>query len=71
MLPGYALWSEQRQKFILKFDPIFAMTGDVAADTANLTKHFEQVIRENPTQWLWLHRRWKTRPPGQPDLYAK
>ncbi len=71
VLPGYALWSEQRQKFILKFDPIFAMTGDVATDTANLTKHFEQVIRRNPTQWLWLHRRWKTRPPGQPDLYAK
>ena len=71
VLPGYCLWSEERQKHILKFDPIFPMTGDVAADTANLTKHFEQVIRDHPAQWLWLHRRWKTRPAGQPDLYAR
>ncbi|HYK59598.1 MAG TPA: lipid A biosynthesis acyltransferase, partial [Bryobacteraceae bacterium] len=29
----------------------------------------ESVIREYPDQWLWIHRRWKTRPAGEPALY--
>lgn len=69
VLPGYAFWNRARQKYILKFDPIFPMTGDVQADTAGLAKHFERVIRSQPDQWLWLHRRWKARPPGEPELY--
>lgn len=63
VIPGYALWQEDRRKYILHFDPILEMTGDLTHDTARLTHHLEGVIRRHPDQWLWLHRRWKTRPP--------
>ncbi len=69
VIPGYALWNEAKGKYVLRFDPVFEMTGDVVEDTARLTKHFEGVIRRVPDQWLWLHRRWKTRPEASPALY--
>ena len=30
---------------------------------------FESMVRRYPEQWLWVHKRWKTRPPGHPKLY--
>jgi KDO2-lipid IV(A) lauroyltransferase len=30
---------------------------------------YERILRRDPTQWLWGHPRWKTRPPGEPPLY--
>ena len=69
VIPGYALWDAKKGKYVLRFDPVFAMTGDVVEDTARLAKHFEGVIRRDPAQWLWLHRRWKTQPPGAGSIY--
>jgi KDO2-lipid IV(A) lauroyltransferase len=69
VIPGFALWSEQEQKYILRFLPIVEMTGDAEADTQHLHTQLEEVIREDPDQWLWIHRRWKTRPPGEAPLY--
>jgi KDO2-lipid IV(A) lauroyltransferase len=69
VIPGFALWSEKEQKYILKFYPPLPMTGAVAVDTQVLHAQLERVIREYPDQWLWLHRRWKTRPPGSKNLY--
>ncbi len=63
VIPGFALWSEKERKYILKFYPPLPVTGDAALDTQILHAHLERVIREYPDQWLWLHRRWKTRPP--------
>jgi KDO2-lipid IV(A) lauroyltransferase len=38
---------------------------DVACLTQRLTRQIEDWVRETPEQWLWMHRRWKTRPPGE------
>ena len=66
VIPGFALWSEAEQKFILRFYPEVLISGDVQVDTARIHAVLERAIRESPDQWLWIHRRWKTRPPGEP-----
>ncbi len=69
VIPGYALWSDTERRYVLHFDPPIPMTGDAARDTQALQTHLEKVIRAHPEQWLWIHRRWKTRPAGEPSLY--
>ena len=44
-------------------------THDVAADTALMNQRLEVLINTMPTQYFWVHKRFKTRPPGVPDLY--
>ena len=69
VIPGFALWMENERRYVLRFYPAVAMTGDAARDTRELQRQLEAVVREYPDQWLWIHRRWKTRPPGSPPLY--
>src|SRR5713226_8155725 len=42
---------------------------DIVANTQLFTKIIEDYVRRYPDQWLWVHRRWKTRPEGQAPLY--
>jgi len=42
---------------------------DVLEMTAEMTAEMEKFIRAYPEQWLWIHKRWKARPPGEKDLY--
>lgn len=42
---------------------------DVVADTARVNREIERMVREAPTQYLWIHQRFKTRPAGQPPVY--
>ncbi len=69
VIPGFALWSETERRYILRFYPEIEMTGCAEEDTRRLHHQLETVIREYPDQWLWIHRRWETRPPGEPELY--
>jgi len=75
VVPGFTIWDESLGKYRLRFDPAveLARTGDVEADIVANTQKFTKVIeyyaRKYPEQWLWVHRRWKTRPEGQPALY--
>ena len=64
VIPGFALWMESERKYVLRFYPPVEITGDAADDTRRLQGRLEAVIREYPDQWLWIHRRWKTRPPA-------
>lgn len=46
-------------------------TGDEVADATCINQHLEGMIRREPTQYMWYHRRFKTRPPGEPVPYQK
>jgi len=75
IIPVFAPWDKTRQKFLLQVnEPIkFESSDDQEADvrelTTRLTQHFEDQIRRYPDQWLWIHKRWKTRPKGEPNIY--
>jgi Kdo2-lipid IVA lauroyltransferase/acyltransferase len=55
----------KQQMHILPEIPL-VMTGDEETDlvvnTQNFTNFTEQIVREHPEQWVWMHERWKTRP---------
>ena len=69
VIPGFALWNEQTRRYVIHFLPEVPITGDTAADTQRIHAVLENAIRKNPDQWMWIHRRWKTRPPGEPAFY--
>lgn len=69
VIPGFAFWRQDEKRYVLHFYPEIAMTGDVQADTQRIHSEFERIIKQYPDQWMWVHRRWKTRPPGEPALY--
>jgi Kdo2-lipid IVA lauroyltransferase/acyltransferase len=75
VLPGFTIWDPVLRRYRLRFDPPVKLirTGnnedDIVANTQLFTNVIEDFVRRYPDQWLWVHRRWKTRPPGRPPLY--
>ncbi|HEV2621390.1 MAG TPA: LpxL/LpxP family Kdo(2)-lipid IV(A) lauroyl/palmitoleoyl acyltransferase [Frateuria sp.] len=55
--------------YVMRLGAPLRMEGDVAADTARVNAGIEQMVRAAPAQYLWVHKRFKTRPPGQPEVY--
>ena len=64
MLPG-------GQGYRVRFLPAWEHfpSDDPLADTAAMNRWIEAEVRANPAQYLWVHKRFKTRPPGEPALY--
>lgn len=44
-------------------------SDDVEKDTARLNQYIEELVRERPAEYYWIHKRFKHRPPGQASLY--
>ncbi|HSI60942.1 MAG TPA: lipid A biosynthesis acyltransferase [Ideonella sp.] len=65
MLPG-------GQGYRVRFLPPWTdyPTGDALVDTRHINAWIESEVLRNPAQYLWVHRRFKTRPPGEPKLYT-
>jgi KDO2-lipid IV(A) lauroyltransferase len=59
--------------YVARFYPAWENypTGDVAADVARMNRFIEERAREMPEQYFWAHKRFKTRPPGEPSPYRK
>jgi KDO2-lipid IV(A) lauroyltransferase len=75
VIPAFTIWDSVLRRYRVRFDPALTLirTGDgerdVIENTALFTKVIEDCVRQYPDQWLWVHKRWKTRPEGQPPLY--
>ncbi|HEY1902075.1 MAG TPA: lysophospholipid acyltransferase family protein [Terracidiphilus sp.] len=75
VLPGFMVWEAAEGKYVLHFGPelVFTRSSDAEADAQAATQQCasatEDWIRRYPDQWLWIHRRWKTRPAGEPGFY--
>ena len=75
VVPGFLLWEESEGRYVLRFGEELEVirSGDAEQDaisnTARFTAAIEGYVRRYPEQWLWMHRRWKTRPPGEAGIY--
>ncbi len=75
VVPAFTIWDKDIGKYKVTFAPALKLvrTGDserdIVANTALFTKAIEEFVRRYPDQWLWVHRRWKTRPAGERPLY--
>jgi len=74
IVPVYSLLSENNKYIFYVDKPIsIQRTGnknkDIRLLTQKYTTYIENLIRKHPDKWLWMHKRWNTRPEGEPSLY--
>ena len=75
VIPTCAVWDKKKQRYFFHGDPPVELvrTGDhqkdIEINTARFAAAVERMVRLYPDQWLWIHKRWKTRPPGEAEVY--
>jgi len=71
VLPCYP--RRERDGYTLVIEPALAdfPSADATADAARMNAVIEAQVRRQLHQYFWLHKRFKSRPPGEPDLYAR
>ncbi|MEP6901519.1 MAG: lysophospholipid acyltransferase family protein [Actinomycetota bacterium] len=75
VLPAFAVWEESKKKYVVYLEPpIEYQSKDNSPEnirelTQKITSTVEKYVRLYPEQWLWIHKRWNTRPKGEADLY--
>lgn len=75
VIPAFAIWQHDKKKFLIKlYEPIEIPEGgdneeNIRKFTQDFTSLIEEIIRQYPDQWMWIHKRWNTRPPGEPGIY--
>ena len=77
VLPFFAIWQKEKKRYLLKVCPPLEMPEgkdteeNVRVLTQRVTTKIEEYVRLYPDQWMWIHKRWNTRPKGEPNLYDK
>ena len=75
VLPAFAVWEESKKKYVVYLEPPVEYKADdnspenIRDLTQAITNVVEKYVRLYPEQWLWIHKRWNTRPPGEKRLY--
>lgn len=75
VVPGFLCWDDAAKKYRLQFGPAVepvrsgSEEDDVRENTQLFTRIIEDYVRAHPEQWVWIHKRWKTRPPGEKPIY--
>jgi KDO2-lipid IV(A) lauroyltransferase len=63
VVPAFAWWLPGH-RYRMEIHPAFKLEGEltaeqIVANTALLTRHIEEAVRRDPSQWFWVHRRWR------------
>jgi KDO2-lipid IV(A) lauroyltransferase len=75
VVPAYGHWDPSLGKYRLHYEPELELLAtedeqaDIQAYTTRFNESIEDYIRRFPDQWLWVHRRWRNRPPGEKPIY--
>jgi Kdo2-lipid IVA lauroyltransferase/acyltransferase len=75
VLPAFAVWEESKKKYVVYLEPEIEFDSNDDSDenvrqlTQKITNTVEKYVRLYPKQWLWIHKRWNTRPEGEKGFY--
>jgi lauroyl-KDO2-lipid IV(A) myristoyltransferase len=72
VVPMETAYSPQQRRFLIRFhEPMTALTGDDEQhDAALVNQAIERILDEDPAQYMWSAKIFRTRPKGEPGFYA-